>query len=399
MSSAEIYRKGLFNEEIRKVLSGAKKIGEIVKEEVGQEKFLEALPYFAVCEKCGRIYTTKAYEFEPERGTIHYSCEGMEVKGKWLEGCGHKGAVDYRKGIGKLSWKGEFAVRWKALDIRFEAFGKEVADSVRVNDRICREVLNWEPPVHAKYELFLDKTGKRFSKSAGIVFTPQTWFRYGTPQSLMLLLLKRFVGTRTLDVTDIPTYMDELDGLEEVYFGKKVVKDERELAKLRGLYKYCFALKTPEKPSVHVPYNLMTYLAKVAPKESRDEYVADKLRAYGYLPKDQPLASQLRRRVEYASNWIRDFEEIKETTVTLSVEEKAALAELVEVLKVEEDPERLQNAVFNAAKKRGLQPSQLFRAVYTIVLGVPQGPRLGPYMLAMGKHNVVQALQRVLSQS
>jgi lysyl-tRNA synthetase class 1 len=214
----------------------------------------------------------------------------------------------------------------------------------------------------------------------------------------MLLLLKRFVGTRTLDVTDIPTYMDELDGLEDVYFGKKVVKDERQLAKLRGLYKYCFALKIPEKPSVHVPYNLMTYLAKVAPKENRDEYVVDKLRAYGYLSKDQSLDSQLRRRVEYASNWIRDFEEIKETSVSLSVEEKAALAELVEVLKIEDDPERLQNAVFNAAKKRGLQPSQLFRAVYTILLGVPQGPRLGPYMLAMGKQNVVQALQRVLGQ-
>ena len=158
MSGAEVYRTGLFNVEIKTILLNAKKIGEIVKEEVGQEKFLEALPYFAVCENCGRIYTTKATEFLANEDKVLYICEGMEVKGRWLEGCGHKGEVDYRKGEGKLSWKGEFAVRWKALDIRFEAFGKEVADSVRVNDRICREVLGWEPPVHARYELFLDKS-------------------------------------------------------------------------------------------------------------------------------------------------------------------------------------------------------------------------------------------------
>ncbi len=227
MSGTEAYRTGLFNDEIKAILLNAKRIGEIVKEESGQEKFLETLPYFAVCENCGRIYTTKAYDFVAQENKILYSCEGMEVKGRWLEGCGHKGEVDYRKGLGKLSWKGEFAVRWKALDIRFEAFGKDVADSVRVNDRICREILNWEPPVHARYELFLAKSGEKLSKSAGVLLTPQKWFRYGSPQSLMLLLLKRFVGARTLDVVDIPVYMDELDYLEDVYFGKKRSKIRR----------------------------------------------------------------------------------------------------------------------------------------------------------------------------
>jgi lysyl-tRNA synthetase class 1 len=400
MSGTEAYRTGLFNEEIRAVLSDARKIGEIVKEEIGQEKFLEVLPYFAVCENCGRIYTTKAYEFLAEENKILYSCEGMEVKGRWLEGCGHKGEVDYRKGLGKLSWKGEFAVRWKALDIRFEAFGKDVADSVRVNDRICREILHWEPPVHATYELFLAKSGRRLSKSAGVVLTPQTWFRYGSPQSLMLLLLKRFVGARTLDVVDIPVYMDELDYLEDVYFGKKEVKDEKELAKLRGLYEYCYAMRFPTKPGFHAPYNLLTYLAKVAPKDSEEQYMTEKLRSYGYLQRDQKLDDDARRRIQYASNWAADFQEIKEASVSLSKEERDAVKELVEVLKVEEDAERIQNAVFNTAKKCGLQPAGFFKTIYTVLLGVPQGPRLGPYILAMGKQNVIDALERALkSQS
>jgi len=398
-SGAEVYRKGMFNEEIKAILSNAKKVGEIVKEEVGQEKFLEALPYFAVCENCGRIYTTKAYEFLAEENKVLYVCDGMEVKGRWLEGCGHKGEVDYRKGEGKLSWKGEFAVRWKALDIRFEAFGKEVADSVRVNDRICREIFDWEPPSHAKYELFLDKSGKRLSKSAGRVFTPQTWFKYGSPQSLMLLLLKRFVGARTLDVTDTPSYMNELDNLEDIYFGRKTLKDERELAKLRGLYGYCWALKPPAKPSVNVPYNLLVFLAKMAPKGREEEFITEKLRSYGFLQKSQTLDESLKRRVEYAFNWIRDFEEIKETAIALTAGEKEAIRELIEVLRVEDEAEKIQNAIFNTAKKHGLQPGNFFKTLYTILIGTPQGPRLGPYILAMGRQNVIKALQRALNKS
>jgi lysyl-tRNA synthetase class 1 len=396
MSGTEVYRKGLFNKEIKTILSNAKKVGEIVKEEVGQEKFLEALPYFAVCENCGRIYTTKALDFLPKENKILYACEGMEIKGRWLQGCRHKGEVDYRKGEGKLSWKGEFAVRWKALDIRFEAFGKEVADSVRVNDRICREILCWEPPCHAKYELFLNKSGKRMSKSAGVVFTPQTWFKYGSPQSLMLLLLKRFVGARTLDVTDIPAYMNELDYLEDMYFGKKTLKEARELAKLRGLYEYCWVMKPPTEPSITVPYNLLTFLAKMAPKGREEEFITERLRSYGYLQKNQTLDEGLKKRIEYAFNWIRDFEEIKETAVSLTDEEKSAMAELVEVLKIEDDPEKLQNAIFNTAKKYGVAPARFFKTLYTILIGVPQGPRLGPYILAMGRKNVIDALSRAL---
>ncbi len=396
MSATEIYRNGSFNDEIKKILLNAKRVGEIVKEEIGQEKFLETLPYFAVCEKCGRIYTTKAYDFLPKENKILYTCEGMEVKRKWLEGCGHKGEVDYRKGMGKLSWKGEFAVRWKALDIRFEAFGKDVADSVRVNDRICREILGWEPPVHAQYEMFLAQGGAKIAKSTGAVLTPQTWFKYGSPQSLMLLLLKRFVGTREIGVTDVPSYMDEMDGLEDVYFRKKATKDKREQEKLSGLYEYCYAMHVPAKPGLHVPYNLLTYLAKVAPKGGEEAYITEKLRNYSYLKQNETLDEQARKRIEYAFNWTKDFERIKEAPVTLGTEDKDAITDLVRILTVEGEAEKVQNAIFNTAKKYNLQPAQLFKLVYMILLGVPQGPRLGPYIVAMGKQNVIDAMNRAL---
>src|SRR4030043_499797 len=345
MSAKHVYEKGLLREEIRTILLNAKKVGEIVKEEVGQERYTEVLPYFPVCEKCGRIYTTKALEFMPKTDKVLYACEGLEIRGKQIEGCGHKGEADIRRGEGKLSWKGEFAARGKALDIRLEAYGKDIADSVRINDRICREILCFEPPSHARYEMFLDKGGRKISKSAGNVFTPQVWFRYGSPQSLLLLMLKRFVGTRTPDVSDIPAYMNELDYLEDVYFGKKQV-GEKEAARLKGIYQYCYVTKPPAKLSVHVPYNLMAFLVKMAPKECLNDYVAEKLQSYGYLQKGQTIDSGLMQRIEYASNWIRDFEEIKETEVTLTDVEKKAVNQLIEKLQGEDDAEKIQTAIF-----------------------------------------------------
>jgi lysyl-tRNA synthetase class 1 len=399
LSAKEVYEKGLLRDEIRTILLNAKKVGEIVKEEVGQERYTEVLPFFPVCEKCGRIYTTKALEFVPETDMVLYSCEGLEIRGRLIEGCGHKGEADITRGEGKLSWKGEFAARWKALDIRFEAYGKDIADSVRINDRICREILCFEPPSHARYEMFLDKGGRKISKSAGNVFTPQVWFRYGSSQSLLLLMLKRFVGTRTLDVSDIPSYMNELDYLEDLYFGKKPLKDEKALVKLRGLYEYCWVMKPPAKPGVHVPYNLLAFLAKMAPKDRATEFITEKLQSYGYLQKNQQVDADLAKRIEYAFNWTGDFEEIKETAVSITNEEKTAITDLIKVLETEDEPDKIQNAIFNAAKSNGLQPSAFFKTLYMILMGAPQGPRLGPYVLAMGKQNVIAALQRALNKS
>jgi lysyl-tRNA synthetase class 1 len=156
-------------------------------------------------------------------------------------------------------------------------------------------------------------------------------------------------------------------------------------------------MKPPQKPGITVPYNLLTFLAKVAPKGHEEEFIVEKLRSYGYLQRDQEPDERLRKRMEYAFNWIRDFEEIKETAITLTTEEKEAIKDLIETIKVEGETEKIQNAIFNIAKKHGIQPPKFFKTLYTVLIGVPQGPRLGPYIIAMGKQNVINALERKLN--
>src|SRR3989454_8409732 len=282
VSGTRAYKDGLFNEQIDKILRNAARVGQIIKETLGQEKYTETLPYFPVCKNCGRIYTTKSLEYIPERHVVTYVCEDVQLRVETLKGCGHKGEVDVRSGNGKLSWKVEFAARWSALKINYEAYGKDLTESVRANDRIMEEILEEPAPYHTRYEHFIDKTGAKLSKSTGNVIAPQLWLRYGPAQSLLLLMYKRSIGARAVWLKDVPTYIAELDELEDVYFGRKKVKDEKDMAKLRGLFEYCWNLKPPQGPSLHVPHNLLVYLAKVAPKGNEREFMREKLAGYGY---------------------------------------------------------------------------------------------------------------------
>jgi lysyl-tRNA synthetase class 1 len=210
-------------------------------------------------------------------------------------------------------------------------------------------------------------------------------------------MLKRFVGTRTISVSDIPFYMNEFDELEDVYFGQKPVA-ERDSAKLKGLYEYCWVMNPPTKPKTHVPYNLLAFLAKMAPKDCLNEFLSEKLQSYRYLQRNQQVDDDLARRIEYVVNWVQDFEEIKETSINLTENEKAAFTKLIKVLESVDESDEVQNAIFNVAKTNGLKPRAFFRTLYLILLGAPQGPRMGPYILAMGKQNVTAALRRALNK-
>ncbi|MEM7818557.1 MAG: lysine--tRNA ligase [Candidatus Aenigmatarchaeota archaeon] len=400
-SGTENYRKGVLDKEIEQILLNAEKIGRIVKDLLGQEKFVEMLPYFPVCERCGKIYTTRAYKLLPEEHKVLYVCD-QEFIGKNLntgkeiivKGCGYEGEASYFKGNGKLSWKGEFAARWKALGIVFEAYGKDIHDSVRVNDIICKEILGFEPPIHIMYEMFLEKGGKKISKSYGNVFTPQVWFKYGSVQSLILLMFKRFEGTRELDISDIPKYMDELIKLERIYFGLEKVENERELLNAKRLFEYVYFLKPPNKPSLQIPYSRFVEIARMLPEKNRLEFAIQKLKEMKLVSElDTELIEDLKKRLEFAINWVE--EEKLEAKVEISEEEKEAIRELVDSLEKEEDGEKMQTKIFEISRAHGIKPADFFKLLYKILLKVEKGPRLGPYLVET-KEDSIKKLKEVI---
>jgi lysyl-tRNA synthetase class 1 len=186
--------------------------------------------------------------------------------------------------------------------------------------------------------------------------------------------------------------MDELDELENEFFRKKRTTELTDKSKLAGLYRYCWGLNPPEGPDVHIPYNLLVRLAKVAPKGSEMNFIKEKLLSYGYSADVKTVES----RICYALNWVKDFKEVEGRKITLSEVEIKAVAEFITILEREEDVDAVQGAIFQTARKYKLKPRKFFEILYTALLGVPRGPRLGPYVVDVGKQNVIKALKKFI---
>ena len=81
-------------------------------------------------------------------------------------------------------------MRWAALGVDFEMFGKDHQTKHAIYDGIC-ETLGGQPPEHYVYELFLDDIGQKISKSKGNGLTIDEWLAYASPESLALFMYQK----------------------------------------------------------------------------------------------------------------------------------------------------------------------------------------------------------------
>ena len=386
----DTYKNGILQDQIHTILSQSEKIGKKIEELVGQEKFQKFLPYFPVCANCERLYVAEATEYLSDEKKVRYKCHDSEIGGKIIRGCGHEGEADITKDLGKLAWKVEFAARWNAFDIRFEAYGKDIMDSVKVNDWVSDEILGFPHPHHIKYEMFLDKGGKKISKSLGNVVTSQSWLKFGTPKSILLLLYKRITGARELGFEDIPSLMDEYNELEKIFFNKIKIDNEAKLVKSKGLYEYVNLLNPPNQIPPQVSYRLLLELCKIF-KEDRVSRINKKLIDYHAIKETNFEIDQL---IEMAGNFADEFDISDEVSIDIDSKTKNALIQLVSLLEKDEEIEDLQNAIYHIAKSGDVEPKEFFKVLYEIILSTTRGPKIGPFILDIGKKNVAQKITK-----
>jgi len=399
LNAAKVYGNGMLTNQIDMILSHAPNLGNKIEEIVGQSKYKESLPYFPICESCGRLYVAHAEKYIREEKKVSYICNGIKLGNNDVKGCGYTGEIPISARRGKLAWKVEFAARWSALDIRFEAYGKDIMDSVRVNDWVSDVVLHYAHPLHVKYEMFLDKGGKKISKSTGNVLTPQVWLRYGTPQSLLLLLFKRITGTRQVGTDDIPTLMEEYDICEDIYFGKKKEDNEEKLVKTKGLYEYVNHLNTSDKLLQHVPYMLIVQQASFFSGADRIKKIFDRLVKYKVATE---LTSDLEQKIQLACNWSDDHISTEKFDVVLTEKEKIIIRKILESLEIANsesnlDPDTIQQMIYETSKENEEQPRKIFKLMYKMLINADSGPRLGGYIFDLGLNRIHSILDSYVS--
>ncbi|MEM0496535.1 MAG: hypothetical protein QW178_05920, partial [Candidatus Nitrosocaldus sp.] len=194
--------------------------------------------------------------------------------------------------------------------------------------------------------------------------------------------------------------------LEDTYFNvtgydasSLTTPDAMKLIKQRGIYEYINHNRIPSRAGEHVPYMLLAQLAAVAVEGKEVEYVLNRLRAYGMLKgRDGEVSERLRERILkarlYALEVLQQRPESK--AVSLDERQRKAIEDLIQVIGSSDDAKVIQSSIFDTARKHGIEPKDFFRLLYMLLIGTDYGPRLGPYIIDVGKNNIISMLRRHL---
>ncbi|WP_394763270.1 lysine--tRNA ligase [Phenylobacterium sp.] len=384
MSSTETYKSGGLDAVLLRILERFEAVQAIMLPTLGEERRATYSPFLPISPKSGRVLQAPTLSRNVEKGTITYEDEDGTITETPVTG-GHV----------KLQWRPDWAARWTALNVDFEASGKDLIDSVRVSNKIVR-ALGGEPPEAFHFELFMDENNQKISKSKGNGLTMEEWLRYGTPQSLAYYMFQSPKSAKRLYFDVIPKatdeYLSHLDAFNRARAeaANAVAIDNPAWHVHRG---------APPSHGSPVSFSLLLNLVSAADASTKDilwgfleRYIPDA------TPATQPLLDQL---AGYAINYYEDFVKPAKTFRAPDDRERAAMEALVAKLKAlpaGADAEAIQNEVFEVGKGAGFEPLRAwFSALYEVLLGQSQGPRFGSFTAIFGVDRTIALIERALA--
>jgi lysyl-tRNA synthetase class 1 len=403
ISGAAMYRDGLYDGDVRIALANAPKIRALLKEISGSEKAESWLPFDPICEKCGKIATTEALSFSGDR--IAYECRGGVAGKKAMQGCGHRGEASLRQG--KLTWRVEWAARWKTLGVTCEPFGKEHAaagGSYDTCSAIVRQIFGYEPPLPIRYEHIL-VGGKKMSKSAGNVKTLQEIIDLATPE------VTRFFFFRTqpnvhkdleLGKSLLPV-IEEYEKFERVYFGVEKAFSEKEEPDIKRAYELS-QVGAPPSRYFQVGYRHLTFVMQISKGWEDAKRILSRTEDISTMTSEEEV--RLRRKAEAALKWVREHAPSDmRVTIQAAPPDVALVDEELKVLGAilrgvegaEWKADKLHDAVHGAAVSAGSKPKVAFAAMYKIFLAQERGPRLGYFLATQDRDFVLARLKHYAS--
>ncbi len=379
-SATELYRSGRFDDALLKVLAHYDEIMAIILPTLGPERRQTYSPFLPLCPKTGRVLQVPVVERDVAAGTIVYRDEdGSQIE------------TPVTGGHCKLQWRPDWAMRWYALDVDYEMSGKDLIDSVAIGGKITR-VLGGRPPAGFTYELFLDENSEKISKSRGNGLTVEEWLAYAPQESLTLFMYQKPRAAKRLYFDVIPRTVDDYLTFLDRFAGE----DE---AKRLGNPAWHIHDGNPPSKGTRLGFNVLLNLASVCNTEDPGVLWGFISR---YAPEARPEASPiLDSLVGYAIRYYRDFVKPTKKYRKPSEVERAALADLLEQLETlpqDADSEAIQTQVYEVGKRHDFPDlKSWFKALYEILLGQEQGPRMGSFLSLYGLSESARLLRRVLA--
>ena len=381
-SATELYKNGTYDAMLLKAVEKFDAIMDVMLPTLGEERRATYSPFLPISPSTGKVLYVPMKAVNAKDGTITFDDEdGSEV------------TMKVTGGNTKLQWKPDFGMRWAALDVDFEMFGKDHQANMKIYSRICK-ILGKDAPVQYVYELFLDDKGEKISKTKGNGISIDEWLSYATPESLALYMYTKPRTAKRLYFDVIPKAVDEYFKHLDAFQGQ----DEK--AKLSNPVWYIHHGKPPQDG---VPVSFALLLNLVSASNASDKDIL-----WGFIERYSPGANAadypaLDNLTDYAIRYYQDFVKPSKTYRKPTEQEGAALMDLVTRLRdVPEtdktDGEALQTLIFSVGKDHEFENLRdWFKAIYEVCLGQSQGPRFGSFVAIYGPDETAQLIEDALA--
>jgi lysyl-tRNA synthetase class 1 len=375
-SSTELYKSGFFNSALQLILENYQGIMDIIIPTLGKERQKTYSPFLPICPETGVVLEIPVIEINKENSIIIFDNNGKKLEQTIFDGnC-------------KLQWKVDWAMRWYALDVDFEMYGKDLIESAILSIKIIK-LLGKNNPSGFAYELFLDEKGEKISKSKGNGITIDEWLEYASPESLSLFMYQNPKRAKKLYREIVPKAVDEY--LE--FIDKS--KTQNELQLLMNPVWHVHSGKMPKEEAV-MSFSMLLNLVETSNANSKDllwKFV--KKYKKNILEKNYPIFDKL---VGYAIKYFNDVIKQNKKYKKPNEIEKKALEALIKVLENCNDqmqPEEIQTKIYSVGKENGYSENlrDWFKLIYEVVFGDENGPRMGFFISFFGVNETKQLIK------
>ena len=435
-SSTQTYQSGEFDHALLNILKNYDKVMQVMLPTLGDERAETYSPFLPISPVSGKVLLAKVVKTDVEKGTITY----LEEDGSEME-------VPVTGGHCKLQWKPDMGMRWAALGVDYEMYGKDHLASAPLYDAICT-IAGGTPPSQMMFELFLDANGQKISKSKGNGITIDEWLTYAPEESLALYMFVNPRRAKKLHFDVIPQQVDDYLGYLEKY---AQVVQQAPSSPLEGEPKSSSILvggepatsnpptETPKSvstppqggsresmspialnpaaldnpvwhihggnppaPESNVKFSLLLNLVSACNAE-------DKSVLWSFLKRELPNATpenspMLDKLCGYAVRYYHDFVKPTKKFRAPSELERTALADLRAYLSTLPDgtpADDIMTRVYDFGLKHYSKETmrEWFKAMYETLLGSSQGPRMGSFIALFGAAGTIGLIDAALAQA
>ncbi|MGR3434615.1 MAG: lysine--tRNA ligase [Shimia sp.] len=395
VSARDFYRSGRFDAVLRRAAERYDDVMKVMLRSLREERAETYSIFLPIHPETGRVLYVPMKHVDAAEGTVTFDDEA-----------GREWTLPVTGGNVKLQWKPDFGMRWAALGVDYEMFGKDHQANMPIYDRIC-SILGGRPPEHFVYELFLDGEGQKISKSKGNGLTIDEWLAYAPSESLAFYNFLKPRTAKRLYFDVIPKAVDDYHQNLAAYGTQDAGK------RVENPVFHIHSGEVPTDAASPVPFALLLKLVSASNARNPDVLWGFIGRYHAGVTAD--THPQLDALVRHAIRYYEDFVAPKKEYGVPDATEREALAALdayLAALPNDVDAAIVQDAVLDAGRgfDRYIDPAKLgptgkpavtrawFAALYKLLMGEESGPRFGTFAALYGIDNTRALIAEALAR-